>query len=95
MSDQQKVIADIAADIVSRRQSYFVGFDGLGLSADQLAAVKEISGRFARDAAIEALHSNDAYLTWYSRAKAAESQLAELGNHRAGQSAFVPKPPKF
>lgn len=66
--EQRKSLQVIAREIIERRAATFTR----PLDPDAL--------RFAEDSAIEALHTNDAYVQWYGRARIAEEQLkAVLG----------------
>ena len=65
-NDVKQTLGDIAADIVHRRQLAFK----VQLSPDAV--------RFATDALIEGLHSNDAFLIYHGRAVDAEKKLAAM-----------------
>lgn len=85
MSDElRKSKHQIAAEIVQRRADAYK------------AQLDEAALRFALDAVIEGLHSDEALLQWYSRAMNAERQLKDLqARLAAGTAAPAPKPPKM
>lgn len=62
----RKSLHDIARDIIDRRKASFTR----PLDPD--------AERFCEDALIEGLHSNDAFLHWYGRARDAEDKIKAM-----------------
>ncbi len=69
--EQRKSLQVIAREIIERRASYFPR----PLDPDAL--------RFAEDAAVEALHTNDAYIKWYGEAQALKERVRAYENGSA------------
>lgn len=84
--DLEATKSAVAAEIAERRARYFEPFKDM--PPEFIAAAIQ----FAAGCALEAQFSNDALLAIFTRATAAERQLAEMRNGRATTPAANPKP---